>query len=400
MRVLIISTEYLPVFNKKNEGAIQQLERLYIEYNSKLSLNKKDDFVVYSPKLSKDDYDKNNVNNCEFRIINKTSLLYFIKKCIFYIKKKIFKNKSKNPYITSIIRDLKKRKECNYYDLIIFENGVDYINHFKRKTKTRSKIVLHLHNDYLNIQTKNGKTIVKSIDEVWAVSNYIKKRINELDQNANVKLLYNTCNPIYDKVNQIDEINILKNNYNIENNYVFLYVGRLIPQKGVKELVEAYNIFNNKIKNSKLFVIGQEENSKKGKNYLKDIKGISNNNIIYTGYVKPEKLRYYYALSNVQVVPSICGEAFGLILLEGMKNNIKIIANNVGALKEVGQDKIYYTDDKNLIMSLVDKMIECYNSSKKLPRDYYQCILEKYSNENYFNSMYELIHKKEEKNYE
>ena len=389
MKILIISSEYIPVFNKNDAGAIQQLERLYITHNENL----KDKITIYSPKISPDDYDRNGKKNTIFRVIDKTTTKYFLKSLFFKIAKKVLKEKAGNPYIKYIIKDLKIKGELNEYDLIIFENSLNFIPYFKNKTKTNTKIVLHLHNDYLNINNKNALNIIHSVDEIWTVSQYIKNRILEVSDKVVVNVLYNTYNPILLSCKNDQQISKLKKKFDAENNYIFLYVGRVIHSKGVRELIEAFKLFNKQYSNSKLVIVGNKEESLPGKKYYNNLLKNSNENIIFEGYIKPEKLREYYEVADTQIIPTITAEAFGIILLEGMNSNIKIIANDVGALKEIGEDMINYSDPDDLVHSLVQNMKKHYISNSKLPNDYYHQILTKYSADVYLNNMYTLIHK-------
>ena len=51
------------------------------------------------------------------------------------------------------MNDLKIRNELEKYDYVIVENIGRFVPIIKRNLK--SKVILHLHNDYLNINTEN-----------------------------------------------------------------------------------------------------------------------------------------------------------------------------------------------------------------------------------------------------
>ena len=430
MKILFVSGKYFPVFNEKDLGAIEKLEQIYIKYNQ----SKNDEITVYSPKISKTNYDKLSFKNCQFRIIDKTTISYFFEKVLYFFKLKIFKEKAINPYIKHIVKDcefriidkttlsyffekvlyffklkflkekainpyikhivkdLKNRNQENYFDLIIFENELDSIKYLKDKTNTNTKMVLHLHNDYLNKDTKNFDEIVKHVDQIWAVSDYIQSRVLEKNTTLNIKVLYNTYSKDFSSEINENKRKELYNKFELDNKFVFIFVGRIVENKGVKELVEAFTEFNEKYENTKLLVVGQPDKNKNGQLYYKQLRKISNENVIFTGFIEPKEIRTYYSLANAQIIPTTNWESFGIVLLEGMYNNLKIIANDVGALREIGKDKIIYTDKNNLIKSLVEKMEMLYNDNTNLPDDYYKDILNNYSEKIFCENIYMLIH--------
>lgn len=388
MKILIVSGRYFPIFNEKDQGAIEKLEQIYIKYNQ----NMNDNITIYSPKISKNNYDKLNFKNCEFRIIDKTSILYFFEKVVYFLKLKFFKENAVNPYIKHIVKDLKNRNQVDYFDLIIFENELDNIKYFKNATNTKTKIVLHLHNDYLHKDTQNYDDIVNSADEIWAVSEYIKGRVLEKKSNLNIKVLYNTYSKDFSNKFDENKKKELYNKYELENKFVFIFVGRVIENKGVMELIKAFIKFNEKHKDAKLLIVGQPDKNKKGKIYYKKLRNSSTENIIFTGFIEPKKLRTYYSLADVQIIPTMNGEPFGIVLLEGMYSNLKIIANDTGALKEIGKDKILYSNKSDCVNSLVEKMEILYNDKTKLPNNYYEDILNNYSEKIFCENLYNLIH--------
>ena len=84
------------------------------------------------------------------------------------------------------------------------------------------------------------------------------------------------------------------------NKKKILYVGRLIPRKGVKYLLEAYEQLN--ISDTELIIIGTGPDEEKLKEYVK-----KNNmkNVVFTGKIENNQLKKYYNESCLVVIPSI-----------------------------------------------------------------------------------------------
>lgn len=390
MNILLITSRYLPIFNKNNEGAIEKLERIYLEYNEKT----KDHFTVYSPKIAADNFDNKKLNNTIFRPIDQTTLKYKIAKYFYAIKKRLIGEISSEAYIRAVTKDLKKRGELDSYDLILFENGEQDIPVFKKLTKTKTRIALHLHNDYINKETKNSQAIIESCDEIWTVSDFVANRINEVKKTKTITIS-----------NTIDFKNITKNEdlikklqkqFDSENNIIFIYIGRFLKSKGILQLLKAFDAHNKVFPNSKLLLLGKTEKNFAGKKLQKILDGYTqeNKNIIPVGFIEPTNVINYQSIADCQIIPSICNEAFGLVILEAMAANLKIIATKIGGIPEIGKETIAYVDKKDMEEELLTQMSKI--TKEKLPQNYYMNILKKHTTEKFVNNIYAAIHNKEQ----
>lgn len=103
-----------------------------------------------------------------------------------------------------------------------------------------------------------------------------------------------------------------------EEDFVVLYVGRLIQVKGILELMQAVLSIHDK--HVKLLCIGSANFGKwTFSSYEGKVKKLAKNNsdrIIFTGYIDNQDLYKYSLLADVQCVPSLCEEAAGLVVIE------------------------------------------------------------------------------------
>ncbi len=58
-------------------------------------------------------------------------------------------------------------------------------------------------------------------------------------------------------------------------------------------------------------------------------------NVRFLGRVAPEELRRYYEHAIALVVPSVCFETFGIILIEAFKQGTPVIARRIGPFPEI-----------------------------------------------------------------
>jgi glycosyltransferase involved in cell wall biosynthesis len=176
------------------------------------------------------------------------------------------------------------------------------------------------------------------------------------------------------------------------DDFVFIFVGRLVGDKGINELVSAFNSVLHTNSNVKLLLVGSEENELDPlqKSTLYEI--TTNKSIISVGYQKD--VRPYMAISNSLVFPSY-REGFpnavmqaGAMGLPSIVTNIngcnEIIINNVnGIIIEVKNS----TAIENAMCTLYNNPI-LYNKLRNASRDLitsrydqinvWNCILQEY----------------------
>ncbi|WP_343610252.1 glycosyltransferase family 4 protein [Chryseobacterium oranimense] len=177
-------------------------------------------------------------------------------------------------------------------------------------------------------------------DKVICVSNGIKQKSisDKLNKNSkNTVLGKGTCNGVDcnnrfnpNTINHL-EVNLLRNKFNIyENDTVFGFVGRLVKDKGVNELLEAWADLSKRYNNVKLLLVGPIE--KRDQISDRSIEIIHNDNsIIHVGEV--EDVSIYYALMSVFILPSY-REGFPTVILEASSMELPIITTNATGCRE------------------------------------------------------------------
>lgn len=143
---------------------------------------------------------------------------------------------------------------------------------------------------------------------------------------ANGMLIDEFINSQYNKSEIRKELNITP------SDFVFGFVGRIVGDKGINELIDAFQILNTKYSNTKLLLIGfyEEELDPLKKETIEKIK--NNQNIIELGFQKDVKK--YLSIINVFVSPSY-REGFGLSLLEANLMGKPVIATKITGYTEI-----------------------------------------------------------------
>lgn len=125
----------------------------------------------------------------------------------------------------------------------------------------------------------------------------------------------------------------LKGKYGIEDDdFVLTFVGRIVKDKGINELVEAFEYLSLKYSDIKLLLIGWNED--KGNPVSDKTKEIidNNKNIIVTG--PQSNIVPFLSITDLFVFPSY-REGFGLSLMEAGAMNVPSIASNIPGCNEV-----------------------------------------------------------------
>lgn len=113
------------------------------------------------------------------------------------------------------------------------------------------------------------------------------------------------------------------------DNYL-LFVGRLHPEKGVAEAVQAALKAN-----ERLLIVGPPVT---GEYWDTRVKPYLGGNIEYVGYVPREELFGYYQKAKAVLVPIMWEEPFGLIITEAMACGTPVVAFRRGSVPEIVED--------------------------------------------------------------
>lgn len=185
--------------------------------------------------------------------------------------------------------------------------------------------------------------------------NITSKRL-EIIGNGNV----NGINAKFFSQNHFSEefLKALKKNLNIsENDFVFIFVGRLVKDKGINELITAFSKIQQK--NLKLLLVGSFEQNLDPleENTLTEIN--QNPNIISVGW--QNDVRPYFAISDALVFPSY-REGFPNVVMQAGAMGLPSIVSDINGCNEIIIDNvngiIIPAKDENAIQSAMKNLYE------------------------------------------
>lgn len=176
---------------------------------------------------------------------------------------------------------------------------------------------------------KLGETIAaKYADEVIVLSENVQKYFLDT-YGRKTKFISNG-------IEKPDVLNpdLIKDKWGLDKDNYILYLGRIVPEKGILYLIEAFL----KVKTDKKLVIagGASDTNE----FMKDIrkKAIYDERIIFTGFVQGKLLEELYSNAYIYTLPSDL-EGMPISLLEAMSYGNCCLVSDISECVEVVEDK-------------------------------------------------------------
>lgn len=256
-----------------------------------------------------------------------------------------------------------------------FESFLQYFNKKKSLVTTIHAVPIREmgHYEQVNFSLKNikqtlsllilrflfNKSEYNNSQKLITVSDSTRRDLVDFHKisNKKIRVIYNgvdseSFNP---KVNG----QMLRSFFELGDSPVILYVGRLERNKGVYLLLKAAKkLIENKI-NAVFVIVGagqhQIEMCEIGKRLGSQVK--------FIGRVSHKSLPFYYAMSDIIVVPSLCEGGPPLTLLEGMASGKPVITTDVSPINELIDNDCSIMISPNDVKQLIEKILTLLTNS-------------------------------------
>jgi len=128
---------------------------------------------------------------------------------------------------------------------------------------------------------------------------------------------------------------IFKTKYGLDDCFVFTFIGRIVKDKGIEELIDAYARLSSEVENVRLVIVGWEEPltdpiSNHSQSILKN-----NTGIVCTGFM--DDIRPSLGASDCLILASY-REGFPNVVMQAACVNIPSIVSNINGCNEIIQD--------------------------------------------------------------
>lgn len=379
MNLAIVTGGFLPIPATKG-GAVENLIQNYIEYNE---AKHNFDITIFSDYDEKAFKEAKKYKYTKIEFIKSNAIINIMDKITFFIAKNILKKQNSHSYrfifkrLNYMNKVSKKLKRSNYDKILLENHPTEYLALKWRKNykKYSGKYYYHCHNEFP--ATYHCKEIIDNTERFICVSDFRLKTIRDYLNlpKENFQVVRNGIKQEqFKKILNKEDKNELKQKYNIkEDDKVLIFTGRIVPGKGIKELIEA--LHNVKYKQYKMLIVGSALNEIEAKTQyqLEVEKAIDKikDRVIFTGFIKYEKIPKLYKIADIATLPSVLDDSAPLTIIEALTCGLPIITTDSGGIPEYvnGKCAIILKRDKDLIKNLsksIDKLLEEPETRKKM----------------------------------
>jgi glycogen(starch) synthase len=251
-------------------------------------------------------------------------------------------------YLTAskLINELIKKEGVNY-DVVVAHDWLSIMGGVTVKKESELPLVFHVHSTEKGRTLGNGSSVVSNIelrgakmaDMIITVSYAMKDELIQLGfPKDKIEVAYNGVDPQkYDPESvSSEQVQKIKAFYGLkDDDFMILFLGRLVGVKGVDKLIMAMPHVLSKIPNARLVIVGVGDQQEYLINLTRTMR--LNEYVRFRFDFIPEEERIlHYAACDVAVFPSYY-EPFGIVALEAMSMEKPVVvgAGGVSGMREI-----------------------------------------------------------------
>lgn len=174
-----------------------------------------------------------------------------------------------------------------------------------------------------------GKKLLKAADRIIAVCRFVKEDIAKYGiDKAKIEVIHNGVDTEFFKPSK----KTFKEKYADKFDTLFVFLGRLIPQKGLPYLIDAMAEVAKEYPKTGLLIVGKGKEKSKLERRVRRL--ALDKNVIFPGFIPEEQLPHVYSSADVYVLPSLW-EVLPISLLEASACGAPLLASDAGGNPEV-----------------------------------------------------------------
>lgn len=175
---------------------------------------------------------------------------------------------------------------------------------------------------------------------------------------------------------KVKDANLITKKFGLTKNSYILFLGRLVPEKGIRYLIEAFKNVSTK---KNLVIAGDSSDTD---SFSEEMKALAKEDkrIIFTGFVQGQMLDELYSNSYIYTLPSDL-EGMPLSLLEAMSYGSCCLVSDIPECTEVVEDKalIFKKSDVNDLREKLQYTCDHLEKVMEMKKQAADFICEKYS---------------------
>jgi len=239
------------------------------------------------------------------------------------------------------------RREGMKYDLVVAHDWLSVMGGVTVKRESGLPLVFHVHSTEKGRTLGNGSSVVSNIelrgankaDMIITVSYAMKDELIQLGFPRNkIRVSYNGVDPKkYDPASvSAEQVRKIRQYYGLKDDeFMILFLGRLVGVKGVDKLIMAMPHILPKFPKTRLVIVGVGDLQEYLVNLVKTMR-LENYVKFRFDFIPEEERILHYAACDVAAFPSLY-EPFGIVALEAMSMECPVVvgAAGVSGMREI-----------------------------------------------------------------
>lgn len=229
------------------------------------------------------------------------------------------------------------------------------------------------------------KQAVKNADEIIVLSRGVQEYFKTTYGRDTVFIPNGVNRPEKKTADVIEKL------WGLEKDGYVLFLGRIVPEKGLRYLIEAWKALKT---DKKLVIAGGSSDTEAFMTELKDLSA-GDERIVFTGFQQGRVLEELYSNSFIYVLPSDL-EGMPLSLLEAMSYGNCCLVSDIAECTEVVEDKAVVFEKSNVeeLGKILQKMLDSPETVDRYKSSAADYIIEKYSWDDVVDKTLELYRNK------
>lgn len=213
------------------------------------------------------------------------------------------------------------------------------------------------------------RTAARCADEIIVLSKSAQSYFREIYGRETVLVPngVNVCGPL--------PANEITKRWNLQEGSFLLYLGRIVPEKGLHYLIEAYKRLDT---DKRLVVAGAASDTT---NYMEGIKNLARGDerILFTGFVTGDTIAELYSNAYCYILPSDL-EGMPLSLLEAMSYGCACVTSDIPECADVlaGTGVTFPRGDAEALRNALDELLRDLAGTRELGRAAYKHVITTY----------------------
>jgi glycogen(starch) synthase len=273
------------------------------------------------------------------------------------------------------------RKEGMKYDIVVAHDWLSVMGGVTVKKESELPLAFHVHSTEKGRTLGNGSNVVSNIelrganmaDMIVTVSYAMKDELMQLGFSRDkIHVSYNGVDPQKYSPESVsaEKVRKIRERYGLnDDDYMILFLGRLVGVKGVDKLIMAMPHVLSKIPNAKLVIVGVGDLQEYLANLTRTMRLDEFVKFCFD-FIPEEERILHYAACDIAVFPSHY-EPFGIVALEAMSMEKPVVvgAAGVSGMREIviprGEEQCGYHIDPNNPSDIAWGIISALENSDK-----------------------------------